>query len=85
MFGLFEGPGGRGIERRILTYGSASMKPGMFEDFIEIRIYRSDSRKRVMPEIKQYQAPHTVSSSRTANKTESTGLKATPVRPEGIE
>ena len=58
MFGLFACPGGRGVERRVLTFGPVSggmPEPGSFDDFMEVRVYRSRGRRRVIPEVNEYQ------------------------------
>ena len=58
MFGLYASPDGRGVERRVLTFGPASdgeSVPGSLEDFMEVRVYRSRGRRRVIPEVNEYQ------------------------------
>ena len=86
MFGLFAASGGRRVEKRVLAYGSTSDEertPGMFEGFMEVKVYRSESRKRVMPEVKEYQGPRT---SRKSKKPEpSSSKERTPGHSDGIE
>ena len=58
MFGLYACPGKRGTERRVLAFGPPSDEgrlPGMLDDFMEVRVYRSKGRRRVTPEVKEYQ------------------------------
>ena len=58
MFGLYASPDGRGVERRVLTFGPASdgeSVPGTLEDFMEVRVYRSRRRRRVVPVVNEHQ------------------------------
>ena len=57
MFSLYGRPGKREIERRILAFGPPSdgeRAPELHEDFMEVRVYRSKGRRRVLPEVKEF-------------------------------
>lgn len=89
MFGIFLTPCGRAVEKRVLAYGSTSSEdrtPNMLEDFMEVKVYRSNGRKRVMPELKQYGEPNMSKAPRQAKKMEPSGSKnVAPNHRDGIE
>ena len=62
MFGLFASPGGRGVERRSLAFGPPTEEGdptlGFLDDVMEVRVFRSKGRRRVVPEVKEYQRPN---------------------------
>ena len=63
MFGLYASPGMRGgVERRVLAFGPASEGGDELllesqRDFMEVKVFRSKGRKRVVPEAKEFQGP----------------------------
>ena len=62
VFGLFESSeswkGERGVEKRALCFASENDDPQSVSDplgdFLEVRVYRSNGRKRIMPEIQDF-------------------------------
>ena len=67
MFGLFDSIQGRGfvrqslIERRVLCFtpeaiGRGKLVTDHLNDLMEIKVFRSKGRKRIMPDIQEYQS-----------------------------
>lgn len=71
MFGLYESIQGQGfirqalIERRVLCFSPEAVDTGKFapdnlRDVMEIKVFRSKGRKRISPDIQEYQSPPSV-------------------------
>ena len=83
MFGMFASPGARGIERRSLAFGprreDGDPLPGLMDDVMEVRVFRSKGRYRVVPEVKEYQ-PAVVQNASGSSKKVASGFRG-----DGIE
>lgn len=71
MFGLYKSVQGQGfirqafIERRVLCFSPEAVDTGKFasdnlRDVMEIKVFRSKGRKRISPDIQEYQSPPSV-------------------------
>jgi hypothetical protein len=67
MFGLYDSVQGRGfirqglIERRVLCFSPEAAETGKYtgdnlRDVMEIKVFRSKGRKRINPDIQEYQS-----------------------------